>query len=112
MEFKHTSPAFSHGMQIPSKYTCDGESINPHLSIRGVPAGAKSLALVVEDPDAEEGAGVRWVLWNILPETGEIREHSAPVGATEGVTSWRERGYGDPCPPSGSADTRDTGMHR
>lgn len=101
MEFKLTSPAFNHGSQIPSKYTCDGEDINPHLVIQGVPPGTKSLALVVEDPDAPGGHFVHWVLWDIPPETKEIREHSAPFGAVEGATNWGDGGYGGPCPPAG-----------
>ena len=99
MEFKLTSPAFNHGSQIPSKYTCDGDDINPHLVIQGIPQGTKSLALLMEDPDAPGGLFVHWVLWDIPPETKEIREHSAPFGAVEGTTSWGDSGYGGPCPP-------------
>lgn len=102
MEFKLTSPAFGHGLQIPSKYTCDGEDINPHLMVHGVPEGTKALALVVEDPDAPGGLWVHWLAWNIPPETTEIREHTVPFGATEGRNSWGESGYGGPCPPSGT----------
>ena len=102
MEFKLTSPAFSHGMQIPSKYTCDGENINPHLVIHGVPEKAKSLALVMEDPDAPGGLWVHWVAWDIPPDTREIREHTVPFGTGEGLNSWGESGYGGPCPPSGT----------
>jgi len=102
MEFKLTSPAFNHGSQIPSKYTCDGEDINPHLVIHGVPAEAKSLALMMEDPDAPTGLFIHWVVWDIPPETREIREHSAPFGTGEGLNSWGESGYGGPCPPSGT----------
>ena len=102
MEFKLTSPAFNHGSQIPSQYTCDGEDINPHLVIHGVPPGAKSLALVMEDPDAPAGLWTHWVVWDIPPETKEIREHTAPIGTGEGLNSWGETGYGGPCPPSGT----------
>ncbi|RQW77358.1 MAG: YbhB/YbcL family Raf kinase inhibitor-like protein [Geobacter sp.] len=102
MEFKLTSPAFNHGSQIPSQYTCDGEDINPHLVIHGVPQGAKSLALVMEDPDAPAGLWTHWVVWDIPPETKEIREHTAPIGTGEGLNSWGETGYGGPCPPSGT----------
>lgn len=101
MEFKLTSPAFNHGSQIPSKYTCDGDDINPHLVIQGVPSRAKSLALVMDDPDAPGGAFVHWVLWDIPPETKEVREHTAPFGAVEGTTSWGDSGYGGPRPPAG-----------
>lgn len=102
MELKLTSPAFNHGMQIPSRYTCDGEDINPHLVIHGVPEGVKSLALVMEDPDAPGGLWVHWVTWDIPPDTREIREHTVPFGTEEGRNSWGESGYGGPCPPSGT----------
>jgi Raf kinase inhibitor-like YbhB/YbcL family protein len=102
MEFKLTSPAFNHGSQIPSKYTCDGDNINPHLVIHGVPPTAKSLALIVEDPDAPTGLWTHWVIWNISPELKEIREHVIPNGAQEGVNTRGEVGYYGPCPPSGS----------
>lgn len=102
MEFKLTSPVFSHGSQIPSRYTCDGENINPHLIIHGVPTKAKSLALVAEGPDAPVGLYFHWVMWNIPPETKEIREHTVPMGAEEGFNSSQESGYDGPCPPSGT----------
>jgi Raf kinase inhibitor-like YbhB/YbcL family protein len=102
MEFKLTSPAFNHGSQIPSKYTCDGDDINPHLVIQGVPQGAKSLALVLDDPDAPAGVWVHWLVWDVPPETKEIREHTAPFGAVEGRNGWGDNGYGGPCPPAGT----------
>lgn len=102
MEFKLTSPAFNHGSQIPSRYTCDGENINPHLIIHGVPANAKSLALLMEDPDAPAGLWIHWVMWNIPPETKEIREHTVPMKAEEGYNTSRQSGYDGPCPPSGT----------
>ncbi|UFS68780.1 YbhB/YbcL family Raf kinase inhibitor-like protein [Geomonas sp. RF6] len=102
MEFKLSSPAFNNGTQIPSRYTCDGENINPHLVIHGVPAKTKSLALLVEDPDAPAGLWVHWVMWNMPPDTTEIREHTVPFGAKEGLNTRRKHGYDGPCPPSGS----------
>lgn len=102
MEFKLTSPAFNNGSQIPSRYTCDGENINPHLVIHGVPVQAKSLALIMEDPDVPAGLWTHWVLWNIPPETREIREHTPPWGCEQGLNSSSEIGYDGPCPPSGS----------
>lgn len=102
MEFTLSSPAFNHGAQIPSKYTCDGENICPHLVIHGVPERTKSLALIMEDPDAPKGLFVHWVMWNIPPETQEIKEHTVPFGAKEGVNTGRQHGYYGPCPPSGS----------
>lgn len=102
MEFRLTSPAFNNGTLIPSKYTCDGENINPHLVIHGAPPQAKSLALVMEDPDAPAGLWIHWVMWNIPPETKEIREHTVPMGAEEGFNTGGETGYDGPCPPSGT----------
>lgn len=102
MEFKLTSPAIHHGARIPSKYTCDGDNINPHLVIQGAPVAAKSLALIMEDPDAPSGLWVHWLMWEISPETKEIREHSTPFGVRQGVNSWDQNGYGGPCPPSGA----------
>ncbi len=99
---KISSPAFEANQTIPSKYTCDGENINPPLQIYDVPAGAKSLVLISDDPDAPMGTWVHWTVWNILPETKEIGENSAPVGAVEGMTSFGNNGYGGPCPPSGT----------
>jgi len=102
MEFKLSSPAFNNATLIPSRYTCDGENINPHLVIHGVPPKTKSLALIVEDPDAPAGLWVHWVMWNIPPETAEIREHTVPFGAREGVNTRKKFGYDGPCPPSGT----------
>ena len=99
---KILSPAFEANQTIPPKYTCDGENINPPLQIYDVPAGAKSLVLIFDDPDAPMGTWVHWTIWNIPPETKEIGENSAPIGAVEGITSFGSRGYGGPCPPSGT----------
>jgi len=102
MEFKITSPAFSHGSLIPSRYTCDGDNINPHLVIHGVPAGAKTLVLIVDDPDAPGRVWVHWLVWDIPAETTEIREGTVPFKGREGTNSWGNIGYGGPCPPSGT----------
>lgn len=98
---KINSPVFEHNGRIPLKYTCDGADINPPLRVENIPAGAKSLALIVDDPDAPGGTWVHWVVWNIAPDTREIKEHSVPSGAKEGVNDFRRRRYGGPCPPSG-----------
>ncbi len=97
-----SSPAFTPGGSIPAKYTCDGSDINPPLTIGDVPAGTKSLALIVDDPDAPAGTWVHWVVWNISPATKEIGENSAPAGALQGMTDFRRKAYGGPCPPSGT----------
>lgn len=101
-EMKMTSPAFVHTKAIPSKYSCNGDDLNPPLSIEGVPLEAKSLALVMDDPDAPAGVWVHWVLWNIDPQTTRIDQGSVPAGARQGVNSWERTGYGGPCPPSGT----------
>ena len=99
---KITSSAFGHNTLIPSKYTCEGQNINPPLSIKDIPAGVKSLALIVDDPDAPVKTWVHWTVWNINPDTSEITENSIPAGCVEGTTSFGSAGYGGPCPPSGT----------
>ncbi|WP_282000698.1 YbhB/YbcL family Raf kinase inhibitor-like protein [Geotalea uraniireducens] len=96
-----TSPVFTGGGAIPAAYTCDGNDHNPPLHFSGVPKAARSLALIVDDPDAPAGTWVHWVVWNISPE-GMIGENSVPAGATEGRNSWQRNRYGGPCPPSGT----------
>lgn len=95
------STAFSHNQKIPVKYACDGEDISPPLTISGVPGEAKSLVLIVDDPDAPAGTWVHWLVWDIDAGTQEISEGSVPPGAIEGMTSFGKPGYGGPCPPSG-----------
>lgn len=97
-----SSPAFSAGTAIPAKYTCDARDLSPSLVIGSVPAGTRSLALIMDDPDAPGGTWVHWVAWNIPPETRVIPENSLPAGAVQGRNSWRRAGYGGPCPPSGT----------
>jgi Raf kinase inhibitor-like YbhB/YbcL family protein len=97
-----SSPAFSGNQLMPSKYTCDGANVSPPLLIAHVPDGTKSLALIVDDPDAPAGTWVHWVLWNLDPATAEIGEDSVPAAARQGTNDFRKRGYGGPCPPSGT----------
>lgn len=94
------SPAFKHNSSIPKKYSCDGEDINPPVTIEGTPKEAKSLALVLDDPDAPSGTFDHWVVWNIPASTTKIAENSVP--GTEGLNSARQPGYVAPCPPSGT----------
>lgn len=96
---KLTSPAFVEGKSIPSDYTCDGADRIPLLEMSDVPAGAKSLALVVDDPDAPMGTWDHWVVWNIPPATKKI--DAQPPGVA-GKNSWGRTNYGGPCPPSGT----------
>jgi Raf kinase inhibitor-like YbhB/YbcL family protein len=95
------SSVFENNAKIPSKYTCDGEGINPPLSFVDVPENAKSLVLIVDDPDAPIGTFVHWILFNIDPKTSGIKENSAPEFALRGKTSAGVMGYVSPCPPSG-----------
>ncbi|MBD3379002.1 MAG: YbhB/YbcL family Raf kinase inhibitor-like protein [Candidatus Omnitrophica bacterium] len=95
-----TSPAFEHEGTIPFEYTCNGKDINPPLGIEEVPNVARSLALVVDDPDAPNGDWVHWVVFNISPETPEIAENSVP--GEEASNDFDRRSYGGPCPPSGT----------
>jgi Raf kinase inhibitor-like YbhB/YbcL family protein len=97
-----TSQAFPNNGMIPSEYTCDGANGNPPLTIRNVPAKSRSLALIVDDPDAPRGTWVHWVVWNIGPDTSEIPANSAPRGALQGTNDFGKQSYGGPCPPSGT----------
>lgn len=101
-EFKLSSAVFQNNGSIPSKYTCDGSDINPQLVIGNVPPGTKSLALIVDDPDAPMGTWVHWVVWNIAPNIKEIKENDTPKGAETGLNDFRKQSYGGPCPPSGT----------
>ncbi len=99
---KITSSAFQHHQQIPRKYSCDGQNINPPLVFVDVPQAARSLVLIVDDPDAPRGTWVHWLVYNIPPDVREVKEHSAPRGGIEGMTSSGKPGYAGPCPPSGT----------
>lgn len=99
---KISSSDFTNGSSIPARFTCDGEDVNPALHISEVPAGAKSLALIVDDPDAPHGTWTHWLLWNVKPDTEEIAAHSVPPGAVQGMNDFPATKYGGPCPPSGT----------
>ncbi|HET6886918.1 MAG TPA: YbhB/YbcL family Raf kinase inhibitor-like protein [Candidatus Udaeobacter sp.] len=98
---KITSSVFQEGGNIPSKFTCDGGDSSPPLRIAEIPSGAKSLALVVDDPDAPSGLFTHWIVWNIPPQTNAIAEGNAPQGV-QGTNDFGKSGYGGPCPPSGT----------
>jgi len=105
--FAIKSSVFKDGEFIPSRYTCDGENINPLLEIKNVPPGTKSLVLIMDDPDATRGVTWdHWLLFNIDPKTHYIAEDSVPVGAYQGRNSWGNINYGGPCPPRGSKPHR------
>jgi len=105
-----TSPVFSHNGEIPARFTCDGEDISPALEWSGLPEGTKSVALIVDDPDAPDPAAprmiwVHWVLYNIPPSAMGLAEgvkmQDLPAGTKEGLNDWKRTGYGGPCPPIG-----------
>ncbi|MGD2137288.1 MAG: YbhB/YbcL family Raf kinase inhibitor-like protein [Gammaproteobacteria bacterium] len=104
------SSAFEHDAGIPSRYTCQGEDISPPLAWEGVPESARSLVLIVDDPDAPDPEApkmtwVHWVLFNMPPDTTHLPENIAPSalppGTGQGLNDWQRTGYGGPCPPVG-----------
>ncbi len=108
MGFTIHSSAFEEGGSIPARYTCDGEDLSPPLQWSGVPQGARSLALIVDDPDAPDPAAprmvwVHWVLYNLPADSTGLPEGVAhlPSGTLEGLNDWKRTGYGGPCPPIG-----------
>ncbi len=94
-----TSPVFENNKIIPRKYSCDGQEINPPLTIEGIPEETTTLALIVDDPDAPRGTFDHWIVWNISPKS-KIEENSVP--GTEGMNSAGQRSYIGMCPPSGT----------
>ena len=101
VNMKLTSSVFMNNGTIPSEYTCDGSNISPHLMISEVPKSAKSLALIMDDPDAVVGTFVHWVAWNIPPDTEHLQKASEPR-AVLGKGGSGKLGYIGPCPPSGN----------
>ena len=102
------STAFAHQGKIPSCHTCEGENFSPALSWHEIPVGTKSLALIVDDPDAPDPAApqrvwVHWVLYNLPADCPGLPERvkMLPSGAREGLNDWKRTGYGGPCPPIG-----------
>jgi Raf kinase inhibitor-like YbhB/YbcL family protein len=105
-----SSPVFSHKGPIPKLYTCQGKDISPALSWSGLPNGTKSLAIIVDDPDAPDPAApkrvwVHWVVYNIPPTATGLPEAvsatALPAGTRQGKNDWDRTGYGGPCPPIG-----------
>ena len=98
-----TSPSFQEGQRIPDLFTCKGEDGSPELRIAGVPSGTKSLALVMEDPDAPRGTWTHWTAWDLPPLLTTILPGFQPAtqGGVEGTTSAGTAGYHGPCPPPG-----------
>ena len=99
---KIESSAFQNGSEIPRKYGYKKDNINPPISIKEIPDETKSLALIMDDPDAMGAVGkvwVHWVVWNIDPKTNEIKENSIPSNSIQGKTDFGEIAYGGPAPP-------------
>lgn len=96
-----SSLAFLHDQAIPPMYTCEGKNVNPPLIFEDVPKEAVTLALIMDDPDAPGGTFDHWLIWNMDPHIGEIRENEPPQPADYGLNSFGHQAYGGPCPPSG-----------
>jgi Raf kinase inhibitor-like YbhB/YbcL family protein len=110
MSLSLTSPSFVHGGDIPARHTCQGAESSPALAWSGIPAGTRTLALIVDDPDAPDPATpkrtwVHWVLWDIPPESTGVPEgvsdEQLPPGTRIGMNDMNDFGYGGPCPPIG-----------
>ena len=103
-----TSPAFADGAAIPREFTCKGANTSPPLAWSGVPSGARSVALVVDDPDAPSGTFIHWVVYNIDPAQSAIAAGEVPQGASQAMNAGGHLGYTGPCPPSGTHHYRFT----
>lgn len=110
MAMKLFSSAFEDGGPIPSRYTCEGSDESPPLAWNGVPPNARSLVLIVDDPDAPDPTAPKmvwdhWILYNLPGIDGElptaVQPSALPPGTCEGLNSWGRTGYGGPCPPTG-----------
>lgn len=110
MALRLTSPAFAHEGEIPRRYTCQGEDLSVPLAWSGAPAGTRSFALIVDDPDAPDPKAprmtwVHWVLYNLPPDATGLKEGVRPAelpkGTRQGLNDWKRTGYGGPCPPIG-----------
>src|ERR1700731_207493 len=95
-KMKISSSAFQEGGAIPEKFSKNGQNVSPELRIEGAPAEAKSLALIVDDPDAPVGLFTHWLVWNIDPKTMEIYEGSAPSGGVQGTNDFPGPGQDGP----------------
>jgi Raf kinase inhibitor-like YbhB/YbcL family protein len=97
-----TSPSFQAGGDIPTKFTCNGTNVSPELQISSVPNEAKSVVLIVDDPDAPRGLFTHWIVWNVDSKTTRVAENSSPTAGVQGINDFGKRNYGGPCPPSGT----------
>ena len=105
MTLNLTSESFQPNGMMPSLYTCEGKETSPQLAWTGVPENAKSLVLIVDDPDAPKKTWVHWVLYNIPTDAKSLKQgvgaKELPSGTLQGKNDWKRTGYGAPCPPSG-----------
>ncbi|QTA38376.1 YbhB/YbcL family Raf kinase inhibitor-like protein [Thermosipho ferrireducens] len=92
---------FKNGDKIPKRYTCEGVDVNPELKIEDIPSNTKSLAIIVDDPDAPFGTFVHWVVWNITPNTDAIKIPENFLGGIQGKNDFGNNAYNGPCPPRG-----------
>lgn len=107
MKINVGSAAFTEGGMIPKQFTCDGADISPPLSWSTLPEGTKSIAIIVDDPDAPAGMWVHWLVYNLPPDLKGLPENvpaqkTLANGGMQGMTDFRRIGYGGPCPPSGT----------
>ena len=107
MSIKVKSTAFKDGELIPSKYTCDGVNVSPPLSWSSLPANAKTVAMIVDDPDAPGKTWVHWVIYDLPTSMNSLaenvpKEEKLVAGGKQGTNDFRKIGYGGPCPPSGT----------
>jgi len=103
-----TSPAFQQGAEIPRKHTCDADDVSPQLRWANPPSGAKTFAIIADDPDAPGGTWVHWVIYDLPGDAKGLAEGTAKTetlanGAKQGVNDFRRVGYSGPCPPPGAA---------
>ncbi|MDD1775714.1 MAG: YbhB/YbcL family Raf kinase inhibitor-like protein [Methanobacterium sp.] len=107
MPIKITSPVFNEGEPIPVRYSCNDVNVSPPLEIKDVPHDAKSIAIILEDPDASGGLFTHWLIFNLPPDTTSLPEHIMSRelmddGSKHGMNSFGLVGYGGPCPPRGT----------
>lgn len=111
MSFAVSTDAFVDQGSIPTKFTCDGQDVSPHLMWQNIPAGTKSLVLIMDDPDAPGRTFVHWIVYDMPATQNELKENTPKTetlagGAKQGINDFPRAGYGGPCPPRGH------GVHR
>lgn len=92
---------FENHQPIPARYTCDGEDVSPFLRFMNTPKNTKSLAIIVDDPDAPRGTFDHWIIWNLPPDLKQLSEGESSSSAKQGTNGFQQTGYRGPCPPPG-----------